>query len=89
MRKVYLDNTSTTPLLPEVRQTMMPYLGDIWGNPSALHDWGDAAREAIELARTQVAQLIGADSEEIIFIPDRNLGSYIQKMVPHKKNHSI
>jgi len=67
MRKVYLDNTSATPLLPEVRQAMMPFLGETFGNPSSLHDWGDAAREAVEVARAQVAQLIGAAAEEIIF----------------------
>jgi len=67
MRKVYLDNAATTPLLPEVREAMMPYLGDVFGNPSSLHDWGDGAREAIDVARTQVAQLIGASPEEIIF----------------------
>ncbi len=66
MRKVYLDNTATTPLLPEVREAMMPYLGDIFGNPSSLHDWGDGAREAIETARDQVAQLIGANTDEMI-----------------------
>ena len=67
MRKVYLDNASTTPLLPEVRQAMMPFLDEVFGNPSSLHDWGDAAREAVEIARGQVAQLIGANAEEIIF----------------------
>ena len=67
MRKVYLDNTATTPLLSEVREAMMPYLGDIFGNPSSLHDWGDGAREAIEAAREQVAQLIGANADEVIF----------------------
>jgi cysteine desulfurase len=67
MRKVYLDNAATTPLLPEVREAMMPYLGDIFGNPSSLHDWGDGARGAIDHARTQVARLIGADPDEIIF----------------------
>jgi cysteine desulfurase len=67
MRKVYLDNAATTPMLPEVRQAMMPYLDDVFGNPSSLHDWGDGAREAIETARAQVAGLIGAKTEEIIF----------------------
>ena len=67
MRKVYLDNASTTPLLPEVQQAMMPFLGETFGNPSSLHDWGDGAREAVEVARSQVAQLIGANAEEIIF----------------------
>ena len=67
MRRVYLDNAATTPLLPEVREAMLPYLGEVFGNPSSLHDWGDTAREAVEAARAQVAQLIGANSEEIIF----------------------
>ena len=67
MRWVYLDNATTTPLLPEVHQAMLPYLGEVFGNPSSLHDWGDTARQAVEAARVQVAQLIGASAEEIIF----------------------
>ena len=67
MREVYLDNTASAPLLPEVREAMMPYLGDIFGNPSSLHNWGDGAREAMEAARGQVAQLIGASTDEMIF----------------------
>ncbi len=62
-----MDNAAATPLLPEVREAMMPYLADIFGNPSSLHDWGDGAREAIGLAREQVAALIGANADEIIF----------------------
>ena len=67
MAKVYLDNASAAPLLPEAREAMLPFLGDVFGNPSSLHDWGDGAREAVEEARNQVAQLIGANDEEIIF----------------------
>ncbi|MBI2860448.1 MAG: cysteine desulfurase [Chloroflexi bacterium] len=67
MRKVYLDNSATTSVLAEVREVMMPYLGESFGNPSSLHDWGDSPREALEAAREQVAQLIGAKAEEIIF----------------------
>lgn len=67
MRKVYLDNASTTSLLPEVREAMLPYLGEMYGNPSCMHDWGDAAREAIEKARGQVAALIGVNDEEVVF----------------------
>ena len=67
MRKVYLDNASTTPLLPEVREAMVPFLDEVFGNPSSLHDWGDTAREAVDAARAQVAQLIGVNAEEIIF----------------------
>jgi len=67
MRRIYLDNAATTPLLPEVREVMMPFLDEAFGNPSSLHDWGDATREAVDVARDQVAQLIGADAEGIIF----------------------
>jgi cysteine desulfurase len=67
MRKVYLDNAASTPLLPEVREAMTPFLREVFGNPSSLHDWGDGAREAVEIARAQVADLIGASPEEIIF----------------------
>jgi len=68
MRRVYLDHSATSPVLPEVREAMLPYLGDIFGNPSSMHDWGDPPREAIEKARKQVAGLIGAsDPDEVIF----------------------
>src|SRR4030042_1530407 len=67
MRKVYLDNAGTTPLFPGVREAMLPYLGEVFGNPSAIHDWGDAARTAVEEARGKVAHLIGALPDEIVF----------------------
>ncbi|MFC2025151.1 cysteine desulfurase family protein [Chloroflexota bacterium] len=67
MKQVYLDNASTTPLLPEVREVMMPFLSETFGNPSSLHDWGNSAREAVDVARDKVAHLIGANAEEIIF----------------------
>ena len=67
MRRVYADNIATTYLLPEVRKVMLPFLEEFFANPSSLHDWGDVPREAIEVARSQVAQLIGANTEEIIF----------------------
>ena len=67
MRKTYLDNAATTPLLPEVLEAMLPYLKDVYGNPQSIHNWGDGAREAVEDARGLVASLIGAKPEEIIF----------------------
>jgi cysteine desulfurase len=68
MRKVYLDHSAANPILPEVREAMLPYLGDLFGNPSSLHDWGDPAREAVDKAREQVSSLIGSsDPEEVIF----------------------
>src|SRR5512143_1540 len=67
MRKVYLDHSASAPVLPEVREAMLPYLGEIYGNPSSLHDWGDPAREALEKAREQVCGLIGGEPEEVLF----------------------
>ncbi len=67
MNKVYLDNAAAMPLIPEVKEAMLPFLGEMFGNPSSLHDWGDGAREAVETARERVAALIGGTAEEIIF----------------------
>ena len=67
MKEAYLDNAATTPVLTEVLEAMLPYLGDAYGNPQSLHDWGDEAREAVEDARGKVAALIGGKPEEIIF----------------------
>lgn len=68
MTKIYLDHSAASPLLPGVRDAMMPYLDVDFGNPLSLHDWGDAPRDALEAARAQVAALIGAaNPEEVIF----------------------
>lgn len=67
MKRVYLDNAATTRMLPEVLEAMLPYLKEHYGNPSSLHQWGDEARTAVEEARGQVASLIGANPEEVIF----------------------
>lgn len=67
MRKVYLDHSATMPLDPRILEAMLPYLRDIFGNPSSLHDWGEAPRQALEVARVQVARLIGAQPQEMIF----------------------
>jgi cysteine desulfurase len=64
---VYLDHNATTPMDPRVRDAMLPWMGQIWGNPSSIHGFGQAAREAVEEARSQVARLIGARPAEIVF----------------------
>ena len=66
---VYLDYQATTPLDSRVREAMAPYWTEIFGNPhSRGHRFGWDAREAVELARGQVADLIGADDDEIVFV---------------------
>ncbi len=67
MKKVYFDYGAATPTHPQVMEAMIPYLGEFFGNPQSLHDWGQEARGAIEEARAKVASLIGAQTEEIIF----------------------
>ena len=67
MKRAYLDNVATTPILPQVLEAMLPYFRDAYGNPQSIHEWGDQAREALDDARSQVAALIGAQPEEIIF----------------------
>lgn len=66
-RKVYLDHGATTPLRKEVLDEMMPYLTNSFGNPSSIHSFGREARVAVEKARQQVADAIGASPNEIIF----------------------
>lgn len=67
VRQIYLDYNATTPIAPSVAEAIRPFLHDYYGNPSSNHVWGRAAREAIEDARSQVANLIGADPDEVIF----------------------
>ena len=67
MRPVYLDYNSTTPVDPRVLESMLPYFGEQFGNPSSSHDYGLAAHAAIERARGQVATLLACAPEEIIF----------------------
>ena len=66
-REIYLDNAATTPLDPRVREAMRPYLEAIHGNPSSLHWAGREARQAVATARAQVADLLHAKPDEIIF----------------------
>ena len=68
MREVYLDNNATTRPLPEVREAMMRVLGEDFGNPSSTHSAGDRVREEMVVAREAVAQLVGAESDQIVFM---------------------
>lgn len=64
---IYLDHNATTPLLPEALDAMLPYLRGRYGNSSSQHAYGQTARKAVEHARGQVASLIGASPDEIVF----------------------
>ncbi|HRY14149.1 MAG TPA: cysteine desulfurase NifS [Syntrophomonadaceae bacterium] len=67
MRRIYMDHSATTPVDPQVIQAMISTLTDSFGNPSSIHSFGQEAHKLIQKARKQVAGLIGADSEEIVF----------------------
>ena len=67
MRRIYLDNNATTPVLPEVVAAMEPWWTERFGNASAVHTHGRTAREAVDHAREQVAALLGARPTEITF----------------------
>jgi len=68
MTAIYLDNNATTRIDPLVRDVMLPFLDQLYGNPSSIHSFGTPVRQALEQARAQVARLIGARHDsEIIF----------------------
>jgi len=67
MKRIYLDYAATTPIHPEVVEAMLPYLSDVFGNPSSIHSFGQEAKAAVEEARDKIAALVGARSEEIVF----------------------
>src|SRR5437667_2330824 len=66
MRRAYLDNNATTPLLPEVLGAMQPYFGERFGNASSIHHHGQETRAAVERARESVATLIGCRPAEVV-----------------------
>jgi len=66
MRRVYLDNNATTPVLPDVFEAMRPYFGDHFGNASSIHHQGHETRAAVERARDSVATLLGCRPAEVV-----------------------
>ncbi len=67
MRRIYLDYNATTPVDPRVREAMLPFLSEGYGNPSSLHWFGQQARAAIDGARGQLAAWLGVERSEIVF----------------------
>lgn len=64
---IYLDHNATTPLCPEAREAMLPWLDELTGNPSGIHAAGRRARAAIDGARERIAEILGAKPQEIVF----------------------
>ena len=94
-RPVYLDYPATTPMDPRVVEAMTPFFGDKFGNPhSRNHFYGWEAEEAVEKARRQIADLIGAEEREIVFTSgateSNNLGiKGIARFHKENKNHIV
>src|SRR5436190_17886383 len=67
MRSIYFDYNATTPLDPQVREAMLPFLDEIWGNPSSIHHVGRKARAFLDEARDRTATVLGCKQSEVIF----------------------
>ena len=67
MKTIYFDNNATTAVAPEVREAILPYLNEFYGNPSSMHTFGGQVADAVENARETMANLLGANPDEIIF----------------------
>lgn len=67
MNPIYLDYNATTPIDPEVAKVMKPFLGELFGNPSSTHKFGVVTKQAVKIARQQVAELIDCKPDEIVF----------------------
>ena len=65
--QIYLDNAATTKMSEHAIQAMLPYMNEIFGNPSSLHSAGQQANEALTDARTRIARLLNAEPSEITF----------------------
>jgi cysteine desulfurase len=67
MQTVYFDYNATTPLDPQVRAAMLPFLGEVWGNPSSVHHVGRQARALLDEARERAAGVLGSKPSEVVF----------------------
>ncbi len=90
MRRVYLDNNATTPVLPEVLEAMRPYFGERFGNASSIHHHGQETRAAVERARESVAALLGCRASEVVFTSGGTEGDNLAVFGPaHPGDHVI
>src|ERR1041385_9231549 len=67
VQRFYFDHNATTPIAPEILEVMVSCLGQVYGNASSIHHFGQSAKQKLEAARRQVATLINATPQEIVF----------------------
>ncbi len=68
MPRIYMDHNATTPIRPEVRDKLMPFFSELFGNPSSVHSFGQEVKVYLDEARTRIASLLGASQAEIVFM---------------------
>src|SRR3954470_11565971 len=94
MKTIYFDYNATTPLDPAVRESMLPYLGDVFGNPSSVHHVGRRARALLDDARDRVAQVWKCKPSEVVFTSggteSNNLALFgVARLLRNKGRHII
>jgi len=95
MKRIYLDYAATTPVHPDVLAAMLPYFTEKFGNPSAIHSYGQEVKGAVEEARAQVCALIGCQEDELVFTSggtesdNTALYGVIRALASKRKNHII
>lgn len=89
---IYFDNNATTRVAPEVVETMLPYLRELWGNPSSIYGFGNQLAKPLNAAREKVASLINADPREIIFTSggtESNNSAIHSALVTHRQKRHV
>lgn len=93
MKRIYFDNNATTPVAPEAREAMLPFLGGDFGNPSSAHHEGETARAGVDIARARVAELLNASPARITFTSGgteaNNLAIFSAALADPGKKHLI
>jgi cysteine desulfurase len=87
LERIYLDHAATSPMHPDVVETMVPFMTEIFGNPSSIHSFGRQSRHAIDEARETIAKSIGAKENEIIFTSGGTEADNLALIGVAKANH--
>src|SRR5215471_13170538 len=89
MQRYYFDHNATTPVSPEVLEAMTPVMAEVYGNASSVHHFGQLARHKLDEARRQVAALLGAAPEEIVFTSGGTEADNLAVLGTAREGHAI